>query len=144
LVWAWWQISRSDAPGACGPLSNYFKPRLRLATNVHRAQSVRFTFSPPFIREAFLFDRYLSKSTGHERIKAHRFLCRVTIARLNHIYVPTSYFTRTTPHQISQVYVQRLRHHTKTNKQTNKHGTNLTRIVYNYAFQTYQKFLNFS
>lgn len=53
LVWAWWHISQSDATGACDPLSNYFKPRLRLAKNVHRAQSVRFAYSPAFIREAF-------------------------------------------------------------------------------------------
>jgi hypothetical protein len=64
LDWAWWQISPSwigrggrlspsDAPGACSPLSDYFKPRLRLAKNVHRAQNVRFTFFAAIIREAF-------------------------------------------------------------------------------------------
>jgi hypothetical protein len=120
LVWAWWLISQSDAPGAYGPLSNYFKPRLRLAKNVHRAQNVRFTFYPTFIRGRFRRNKYLSRYAGHECINAHRISASVTIARLKHTYVPTSYFTRSTPHQISQKCVQRLRYHTQTNKLRNK------------------------
>jgi hypothetical protein len=129
LDWAWWQKSQSDAPGACSQLSNYFKPRLRLAKNVQMAQSVRFTFSPALIREAFASIKYLSRSARQECIDAHRFSCSVTIAPLNHIYVPTSYFTKTTRikfHKNLFGDITRERTNIHTNKQTK---TNMVRML---------------